>query len=266
MVAENGNHATYNQVVPQFWSSSLTDEFRPTDKWLFNLGIRLDSFTFNGSNTDYGAARNMWTNAFNIDNCVNNVSGAIVPKAGRGNGGLSGRSIAGVLPERPGELHVQRVAAAYLRYLHGEPDQRRTFLVRPVHASSELGVRAVQHPARRSRRLHRQQLLCIRPHDAGLPDRAADLDQLRHFVGTSVQKHGHVDEADAVLAPNAEPDSAVLPRPEDWVRFRLERRQPAQPRSRVPVPKGRLLEERLRGSTLVCVHGLVHQVRNAGVR
>ena len=53
MLAENGNHATYNQVVPQFWASSLTDEFRPTDKWLFNLGIRLDSFTFNGSNTNY---------------------------------------------------------------------------------------------------------------------------------------------------------------------------------------------------------------------
>ncbi len=51
MLAENGNHATYNQVVPQFWASSLTDEFRPTDKWLFNLGVRLDSFTFNGSNT-----------------------------------------------------------------------------------------------------------------------------------------------------------------------------------------------------------------------
>ena len=62
--------------------ASLTDEFRPTDKWLFNLGIRLDSFTFNGSNTNYGAARDMWTNAFNIDNCVNNVSGVIVPKAG----------------------------------------------------------------------------------------------------------------------------------------------------------------------------------------
>ena len=75
LLAENGNHATYNQVVPQFWSSSLTDEFRPTDKWLFNLGIRLDSFTFDGSNTNTGAARNLWTNAFNLDNCVNNVSG-----------------------------------------------------------------------------------------------------------------------------------------------------------------------------------------------
>jgi hypothetical protein len=85
MVAENGLHGTYNQVVPQFVTSSLTDEFRPTDKWLFNLGIRLDSFTFNGSDTSTAlyssspAARTLWTNAYNLDNCVNNVSG--VPSA-----------------------------------------------------------------------------------------------------------------------------------------------------------------------------------------
>ncbi|HTA37790.1 MAG TPA: carboxypeptidase regulatory-like domain-containing protein, partial [Candidatus Acidoferrales bacterium] len=46
--SENGVHSTFNQVVPKFFSASLTDEFRPTDKWLFNLGIRLDSFTFDG--------------------------------------------------------------------------------------------------------------------------------------------------------------------------------------------------------------------------
>ena len=54
---------------------------RPTSgfsTWAFAL----DSFTFNGSNTNIGAARDMWTNAFNIDNCVNNVTGTIVPKAG----------------------------------------------------------------------------------------------------------------------------------------------------------------------------------------
>ena len=44
--------------------------------WLINAGVRLDSFTFIGSNTDTGAARDFWTNAFNPDNCVNNVSGA----------------------------------------------------------------------------------------------------------------------------------------------------------------------------------------------
>ncbi len=102
-LAENGNHATYNQVVPKFFSASLTDEFRPTDKWLFNLGVRLDSFTFNGSNTDYGAARNFWTNAFNIDNCVNNVSGQPTSKTGLGIDNptaVSGGLLDGVLPER----------------------------------------------------------------------------------------------------------------------------------------------------------------------
>ena len=88
LVAENGLHATFNQVVPKFFSSSLTDEFRPSDKWLFNLGVRLDSFTFDGSDTSTApystspAARTMWTNAFNLDNCVNDISGVPSPKTG----------------------------------------------------------------------------------------------------------------------------------------------------------------------------------------
>jgi hypothetical protein len=88
MVAENGIHSTYNEVVPKFFSSSLTDELRPSDKWLFNLGVRLDNFTFAGSNTSaapYGgstAARTLWTNAFNLDNCINSITGVPLPKAG----------------------------------------------------------------------------------------------------------------------------------------------------------------------------------------
>jgi hypothetical protein len=82
LLAENGLHATYNTVVPQFFAASLTDELRPSDKWLINLGLRLDNYTYLGSNTDNGAARNFWTNAFNNDNCIENVSGAPTPKVG----------------------------------------------------------------------------------------------------------------------------------------------------------------------------------------
>ena len=82
LLAENSLYATYNQVIPKFFSASLTDEFRPTDRWLFNLGVRLDSFTFQGSNTDTGAARDFFTRAYNLDNCVNNISGVPVPKSG----------------------------------------------------------------------------------------------------------------------------------------------------------------------------------------
>jgi hypothetical protein len=84
LLAENGLHATYNQVMPKFFSASLTDEFRPSDRWLLNLGVRLDSFTFQGSNTDTGAARDFWTNAYNQDNCINSVSGKPSSKAGLG--------------------------------------------------------------------------------------------------------------------------------------------------------------------------------------
>ncbi len=86
LLAENGLHATYNNVIPRFFSASLLDEWRPSDRWLINAGVRLDSFTFIGSNTDTGAARDFWTNAYNVDNCVNNVSGAPSSKAALGIG------------------------------------------------------------------------------------------------------------------------------------------------------------------------------------
>jgi hypothetical protein len=76
LLAENSSYATYNAVRPQFFSSSLTDEFRPSDKWLFNLGIRLDSFTFNGQDTNQGPARQFFFNAYNNDNCINHLTGA----------------------------------------------------------------------------------------------------------------------------------------------------------------------------------------------
>ncbi len=86
LLAENGLHATYNQVIPQFFSASITDEFRPSDRWLFNLGVRLDDFTFIGQSTDTGAARNFWTNAYNLDNCINNVTGKPQSKTALGLG------------------------------------------------------------------------------------------------------------------------------------------------------------------------------------
>jgi hypothetical protein len=82
LLAENGMYATYNQVVPQFFAASITDEIRPSDKWLINLGGRVDTYTYNGSNTDTGQARDFFTRAFNIDNCINNISGQPTPKVG----------------------------------------------------------------------------------------------------------------------------------------------------------------------------------------
>jgi Carboxypeptidase regulatory-like domain/TonB dependent receptor/TonB-dependent Receptor Plug Domain len=85
LLAENSLWATYNNIVPKFFSASLTDEFRPSDKLLFNLGVRLDSYTFQGGDTDTGPARQFWYNAYNLDNCVNNLSapsGGVYPASG----------------------------------------------------------------------------------------------------------------------------------------------------------------------------------------
>ncbi|HEX3670762.1 MAG TPA: TonB-dependent receptor [Candidatus Cybelea sp.] len=82
MVAENGLAGTYSGTKPNFAGASLTDQYRPSDKWLFNIGVRLDSFGFVGQNTTApplggsAAARAFWFNAYNLDNCVNNQTGA----------------------------------------------------------------------------------------------------------------------------------------------------------------------------------------------
>jgi Carboxypeptidase regulatory-like domain/TonB dependent receptor/TonB-dependent Receptor Plug Domain len=124
LVAENGNHATYNQVIPKFFSTSLTDEFRPTDKWLFNLGVRLDSFTFDGSNTDYGDARDFWTNAFNIGNCVSNVAGTVAPKPG---------SPLSACPAGTSPAFFQNVSSQSYTYNIWQPRISGTYTVNPTN-------------------------------------------------------------------------------------------------------------------------------------
>jgi hypothetical protein len=49
----NGNASgTYNTVKPQFWNVSASDEFRPNDKWLFNVALRYDDFDYGLANTN----------------------------------------------------------------------------------------------------------------------------------------------------------------------------------------------------------------------
>src|ERR1700722_6453079 len=65
MLAENGLHALYNQVTPKFTSFSVTDQWKPTDKLNINMGLRFDSFVFDGGNTNDGPARDFWYAAWN---------------------------------------------------------------------------------------------------------------------------------------------------------------------------------------------------------
>jgi hypothetical protein len=65
LVIGNGNNAEYNQVIPQFMSASITDDFRPTDKLDINFGLRMDSYGFDGGNTFGSNARTFFFNAWN---------------------------------------------------------------------------------------------------------------------------------------------------------------------------------------------------------
>jgi TonB dependent receptor/Carboxypeptidase regulatory-like domain/TonB-dependent Receptor Plug Domain len=66
LVVGNGVAATYNTVIPKFSSFSLTDQWKPTDRLNFNLGLRYDIFSYQGSDTTNGGlARTFWYNAWN---------------------------------------------------------------------------------------------------------------------------------------------------------------------------------------------------------
>ncbi len=92
MVAENGANAEITPgLVPNFYGWSITDQYRPTDKWLLNLGVRLDTFNFAGGNQlvpPVGGggpeARAFWWAAFNLDNCQNTKTGAVFPNPAPG--------------------------------------------------------------------------------------------------------------------------------------------------------------------------------------
>ncbi len=95
-VVENGQQATYNSVRPRFFGASLTDTFKPSDKLLLNLGIRYDSFAFQGSDTTATPARTLFFNAFNRDNCTDG-NNAIIAKKTPGAACANGQSAPGLV-------------------------------------------------------------------------------------------------------------------------------------------------------------------------
>ncbi|HEV2737038.1 MAG TPA: TonB-dependent receptor [Candidatus Elarobacter sp.] len=66
ILGENGQAATYNQVVPRFTSLSITDQWKPTDRLNLNFGLRYDKFEFDGAPTYGSPARTLWYNAYNL--------------------------------------------------------------------------------------------------------------------------------------------------------------------------------------------------------
>ena len=127
-VMENSLYATYNTVKPEFSAFSLTDQFRPSEKLLLNIGVREDSFKFNGSSTrPNDPARQFWFNAFNLDKCIDNTTGAPVDKIA---GGLT------TLPTDPCPAGFSAAAmvnesAQVLKYNSFQPRLGATYTINP---------------------------------------------------------------------------------------------------------------------------------------
>jgi len=75
-VAENGRYGGGNSAKPTFSTLSVQDLWKPSARWVVNLGLREDRFFYQLSNTNAVAgtpatqARNFWFNAFNSSYCV----------------------------------------------------------------------------------------------------------------------------------------------------------------------------------------------------
>jgi hypothetical protein len=80
-VVENGSYGLNNTVIPYFTGYSLTDQWRPSDRLYFNLGVRVDNYDYVGANTNFGPARDFWFDAFNQDTCYDTASLTLVDRS-----------------------------------------------------------------------------------------------------------------------------------------------------------------------------------------
>ena len=68
VVGANGDSGFINSVTPKFTSASITDLWQPTSRLNVNLGLRYDSFVFQGADTTDSPARALFYNAYNLAN------------------------------------------------------------------------------------------------------------------------------------------------------------------------------------------------------
>ena len=158
LMAENGLNRTYNQVTPRFFSSSLTDEFRPSDRFLINLGLRLDDFTYIGANTATGLyagespnAREFWVNSYNLNTCFDKVTGA--PYQGSAPGAACGTSPAG----NPGTPSTFTNSSGAFTFPIWQPRVSGTYTVNPNNVIRFSTGRYTQGPVTAYQQYNRAQ-------------------------------------------------------------------------------------------------------------
>jgi len=66
VVTNDGQSAQIDEITPFFSAASITDQWRPTDKVVANVGVRLENYTYRLDDTVSGyPARQFWFDAYN---------------------------------------------------------------------------------------------------------------------------------------------------------------------------------------------------------
>ncbi len=75
----NGNASgTFNLVKPQLYNLALSDQLRPNDKWLFDLAMRYDNFTYNMPSGFSQAQNPFYAQIINDYVCYNYNTGQVL--------------------------------------------------------------------------------------------------------------------------------------------------------------------------------------------
>jgi len=84
LVTNNLPRATYNAVTPKFSSVALSDQFKPSDKLLINLGLRFERFEFDLPTTSDNG-KDFWFNAGRKEFCYDSqtLTPLFIPTLGR---------------------------------------------------------------------------------------------------------------------------------------------------------------------------------------
>ena len=128
---ENGAAGKYNTVTPVFTGFSLTDEWRPSEKLLFNLGLRLDSYKYEGDNTTGTAARAFWFNAFNNDTCYNTQNLTLVDKSTLETGTFNAGTPCSSFGSQYTAASMQNVPNQTFTYVNVQPRLGVTYTLNP---------------------------------------------------------------------------------------------------------------------------------------
>ncbi len=193
LAVDTGEHGTLNQVKPTFNAYSITDQFQPTDKMLLNLGLRFETFQFQGVPVD-GGARPFWFAAYNNAYCASTTPGTSVVGGGfYGVGTSTAACPAGTAALNTSPALAVTGGDANYNFRELEPRISGTFTLNPTNvvrfslrallAARRHGGGTVQRSAAESAFVPRFHLLSVWIPCSGPRHSAGGLEQLRPLVG-----------------------------------------------------------------------------------